>query len=111
MMRHRIARWRRAAAAEGERTLDQGRLPSDDWRRLHELADRLEGAWRQEGTVALAGFLPPPGDPLRPVALHELIKTDLEIRWRRGLSVSLEHYLRDFPELGAVPSPELLYEE
>src|SRR5262249_14805023 len=96
-----------------EQTLDPGRLPSDGWRHTNKLAALLEAAWRQAETVDLAGFLPPPGDALRPAALHELIKTDLEIRWRRGKPADLEHYLRAFPELGpadALPAP-LLYEE
>jgi hypothetical protein len=63
--------------------------------------------------VELGRYLPPPADPLRPLALRELIKTDLEIRWRRGLGVTLEFYLSRFPELGPaqVLSPELVYEE
>jgi serine/threonine protein kinase len=58
-------------------------------------------------------LLPAVDDPLRPAILHELVKTDLEIRWRRGQSVELERYLTQFTELapaGAVPVP-LIYEE
>src|SRR5262249_56366151 len=41
------------------------------------------------------------------------IKADLEVGWRRGKPVDLEHYLKAFPELGpadALPAP-LVYEE
>src|SRR5262249_31651358 len=57
--------------------------------------------------------LPPAGDALRAAVLHELIKTDLEIRWRAGLGVPIDHYLERCPELGgaAAVSPELMYEE
>jgi hypothetical protein len=86
------------------------------WRQLQELASRFEEAWREAAPAAsldLGRYLPPPGDPLRPAALHQLIKSDLEIRWRRGQGVDLNFYLAQFPELGpaqALPAP-LIYEE
>jgi hypothetical protein len=92
-------------------------LQTAEWERLLDLADRFERAWREVGpqadSVDLDPFLPPPGDALRRVALHELIKTDLEIRWRRGQAMSLESYLQRFPELGAARSlpPHLIFEE
>jgi hypothetical protein len=61
----------------------------------------------------LNDYLPPGGDDLRVLALHELVKTDLEIRYRRGKPAALEDYLEQFPELGPkdqVPTP-LIYEE
>jgi serine/threonine protein kinase len=86
-------------------------LSEADWNRLHEVADRFEENWSEH--VALADFLPPAGDPLRQVSLHELIKIDLEIRWRRQHPKFLENYLHEHPELGgpAQLSPELVYEE
>ena len=56
--------------------------------------------------------MPGAEDPLRPVALQELIKADLEIRWRRGLTARIESYVNDFPDLkvGGTLSP-LIYEE
>src|SRR5207245_8848979 len=99
------------------RPADLGVLKSIEWNQLQELADRFEKACVEAGPKAdlidLGAFLPPLGDPLRTVALHELIKTDLEIRWRRGQTVPLERYLDRFPELGAAGTlpPELIYEE
>ena len=64
--------------------------------------------------VALEILLPPPDDPPRAASLRELVKTDLEIRYRRGLSATLDEYLTQFPELAAGPDDalaELLYEE
>jgi serine/threonine protein kinase len=93
---------------------DLGRLASADWERLQDLADRFESAWEQaeagHDPVDLTEYLPPTGDPLRPMALNELIKTDLEIRWRHGLPATVEQYLARFPEIGGVDS-RLLYEE
>jgi serine/threonine protein kinase len=93
--------------------LDLGHLDPDEWERLQGMADRFEQACRGAGPVDLTEFLPPQGDPLRPVALQELIKTDLEIRWRHRQNVSLESYLARFPELGSAASlpAALIYEE
>jgi hypothetical protein len=63
--------------------------------------------------VDLGRFLPPVEDPLRRRCLLELIKTEMEIRWRRNLPFTLEQYLARFRELGplhALPA-SLIYEE
>ena len=75
-------------------------MNTQDWRRLHDLADRLETAWDNADDVDLTQFLPPPGDTLRGAVLTELITTDLEIRWRRKKGRPLEFYVALFPELG-----------
>jgi hypothetical protein len=81
-------------------TNDVGTLRSDDWNRLQSCASRFEDSWRQREDVPIDEFLPPAGDSLRPAALYELIKTDLEIRWRRGQRALLDFYLGRYPELG-----------
>ncbi len=88
---------------------------ASDWDRLREALERFERAWQQEHApeADLNAFLPPPQDALRTVALHELIKADLENRWRRGRQINLEQYCQRFPELGSartLPAP-LIYEE
>ncbi len=90
-----------------------GSLKTSEWQRLQDLTDRFENAWQQADSVDLGVFLPPAGDPLRNVALFELIKSDLEIRWRHGQIIGLEFYLDRFPELGdAEHFPvELIFEE
>lgn len=90
-----------------------GRLKTDHWAHLQDLASRFEKAWGRADSVDLQAFLPPPGDPLRRVALVELVKAELEIRWKRGQVVGLEAYLEKFPELGpaAQVSADLVYEE
>jgi serine/threonine protein kinase len=90
-----------------------GSLKTNEWQQLQDVTDRFEDACQQADSVDLALFLPPDGQPLRDVALHELIKSDLEIRWRRGQIIGLEFYLERFPELGdAEHCPtELIFEE
>ena len=82
------------------RTDDLGDLNTRDWDNLQNLADALEEAWKKGQSVDLARFLPPTGDK-RSTILLELIKTDLECRWRHGQPVVLDYYLERFPdELG-----------
>jgi serine/threonine protein kinase len=90
-----------------------GHLETAHWEQLQNMASRFEAAWKGADTVDLNAYLPPVGSPLRRVALHELIKTDLEARWRRGQIIGIEAYLEKFPELGnaTVLSPALIYEE
>jgi len=94
-----------------------GSMPTGDFSRLQEYAERLEEAWKSQGDtttgVDLAQFMPPTEDSLRLPVLYELIKTDLSIRMERGQLVGLEYYLEKFPELGpsASLSPHLILEE
>ena len=37
----------------------------------------------RKGPVDLKSILPDEADPLRPLALRELVKVDMELRWRR----------------------------
>jgi serine/threonine protein kinase len=92
---------------------DLGRLDAKHWDQLQEMASRFEAAWKDAETVDLTSFLPPADDPLRRVALQELIKSDLEARWRRGQIIGIEAYLEKYPELGnvGVIAPSLVYEE
>src|SRR4051812_9003300 len=92
---------------------DLGRLAPHEWEQLQDLADRFEEAGQRGESIDWEQYLPPAGDRLRPVALHELIKIDLEIRQRRHQGLRLETYLQKFPELGQPQalSPRLIYEE
>jgi serine/threonine protein kinase len=99
---------------------------------------RYEAAWRNGVPQSLDAFLPPAGAAgsdaaARRTLLEELIKIDLENRWRRASAASgvppeqirtasaeswpdqplLEHYLARFPELGPASqlSVELIAEE
>jgi serine/threonine protein kinase/formylglycine-generating enzyme required for sulfatase activity len=94
-----------------------GDLKTEEWQELQLIAERFEKAWKKAGDQGeppdLARFLPPPEDPLRKQVLQELIKTDLEARWRRHQSTGIEFYLQRFPELGKAKElpASLLYEE
>ena len=73
-------------------------------------------AWHEDGAAepCLADFLAGFADADRNLLLGELIKTDLELRWRyaRGAR-QVEEYLAKFPELGSLDRlpVELIYEE
>ncbi len=73
--------------------------------RVQQAAAEYVEAWRghRQGIdeVLLATFLPGSEDPLRVPVLLELLPIDLEQRRRRGEKILLEHYLVNFPELGA----------
>lgn len=90
-----------------------GHLETREWQRVQEMAERLEEAWGRGDTIDLQRFLPPEGDPLRQAALFELVKTDLEIRWRRQRPKDLEAYLEQLPELGTAATlpAAVIYEE
>ncbi|MCI0456989.1 MAG: bifunctional serine/threonine-protein kinase/formylglycine-generating enzyme family protein [Gemmataceae bacterium] len=94
-----------------------GQLQTQQWQQLEDLADRFAKSWQQvvppSEPPPLSDFLPPPGDTLRPIALVELVKTDMEIRCRRGLAATLEDYLARLPELGSATAlpVRLIYEE
>src|SRR5262245_43937386 len=72
--------------------------PQDDL----DVLERFEDAWRSGTSPRIEGFLP--SGAARPRILQELIKLDLEYRWRggdrQGGGPRLEAYLTRFPELG-----------
>ena len=88
-------------------------LGPEDWRRLHELLTRFEHELPENDAASLESFLPPREDPVRALALCELIKRDLENRWRKGRPVLVESYLERFAELDRESEniPELLHKE
>jgi serine/threonine protein kinase len=94
-----------------------GDLKTAEWQELQQITDRFEKAWQKVGVQGeppdLAKFLPPPQDPLRKLVLQELVKTDLEARWRRDVSTGIEFYLQRFPELGSAKElpAGMLFEE
>jgi hypothetical protein len=92
-------------------------LTTEEWERLQDCIDGFEAAWQrsivQGNFVEIRAFLPAPDDALRRVVLEELIKAELEIRWRQGETVDLGYYAYQFPELGGSEklSVHLIYEE
>jgi formylglycine-generating enzyme required for sulfatase activity len=76
--------------------VDLGRLSTQAWNDLQERMDALVKAWQNGETVDLQKYLPARNDPDRRTNLIELIKTDLECRWRHGQAVVLGYYLEKF---------------
>jgi Protein kinase domain len=73
---------------------DLDRLVLESW--LVEFDQRWD-----EGILANRVDQIPRGSSWRLPALAEMVKIDLERQWQRGRQVSLESYLKDFPELGS----------
>jgi serine/threonine protein kinase len=100
-----------------DRPDELGSMPTGDFSRLQEQAERLERSWQSQPDPAigvdLGQFLPPASDPLRLPLLYELVKIDLSFRMERGQLLGLDYYLEKFPELGppAKLSPHLILEE
>jgi hypothetical protein len=70
-------------------------------------------SWDEGRLASWVSRLPAHGDRLRQPALVEMVKIDLERRWRRGQRVKLESYVKMLPELGApdrLPAAILLAE-
>jgi serine/threonine protein kinase len=95
-------------------TDDLGGLDSLQWRELQECASRLEKTLLGGATlVDLRRFLPAPDAPHRQAVLVELVKTELEARYRARSGFPLEEFLLRYPELGTredLPAG-LIYEE
>ncbi len=81
------------------------------------LASRVESfvvGWEAEQRPpVLEDYLPQEPRVLRQLTLVELIKVDLEYRWKNGLPKTIEEYVVEFPELGGQNGPpvDLIYEE
>ncbi|MBI2805843.1 MAG: protein kinase [Planctomycetes bacterium] len=89
----------------------ESRLCADaSWIPDEAVYDRFEAAWLKPSPPALEDYLPAPGSAERSRVLYELIKIDLEHRWKRGERTHVESYVERFPELGEAPV-ELLAEE
>ena len=75
-------------------------LSDDDRQVLESWLVEFDQRWN-EGLLANRLDQIPPGSSWRLPALAEMVKIDLERQWRRGRQMSLESYLKEFPELGS----------
>jgi formylglycine-generating enzyme required for sulfatase activity/serine/threonine protein kinase len=75
-------------------------LSVDDRQVLESWLVEFDQRW-EEGVLARRAEQIPPGSSWRLPALAEMVKIDLERQWQRGRQVSLESYLKEFPELGS----------
>lgn len=71
----------------------------NDWIELEGLVEAFEAALVRSGAADPRDFLPPFDDPRRESTLGELLRVDLEHRFRRGERRSLADYRRDYPEV------------
>ncbi len=84
-----------------------------------QVLERFESAWASGSAPSITNYLPGETDPSRQVLLEELIKIDMERRWRLppdradGQRLRLEDYAALFPELGSSGTlpPGLIVEE
>jgi tetratricopeptide (TPR) repeat protein len=101
-----------------------------DWSASQLPLEQFDAAWRRGQVPELEAYLPPIGDPGRRPLLEELVKIDLEYRWRHStrcgadtpntpedrasnIGRRLEDYVARFPELSPLESlpVELVGEE
>jgi serine/threonine protein kinase/WD40 repeat protein len=79
---------------------------------IDQVADAFEGAWIHGPPPQIADALGTATGETRAALLRELLKIDLEYRWRSGDRRYLEDYLAEFPELlgpeGALPDDLVL---
>jgi serine/threonine-protein kinase len=72
-------------------------------REVDALCDRFEAALGRGTAGDLTDWLPP-SEPLRGLALFELVRLELEHRQRAGEAARAEEYLARYPELAADPA-------
>jgi WD40 repeat protein len=82
-----------------------------DW--VDEVADRFDAAWQRGPRPAIASFLGGEQGSRRLALLEELLRIDLECRWKAGERPDMDDYRADFPELfggdGSPPADLTLY--
>jgi WD40 repeat protein/tRNA A-37 threonylcarbamoyl transferase component Bud32 len=77
-------------------------LPTTDWTRINDVADRFERAWKTGSRPRIEDFLAEAEPGLREAFLEELLRVELELRRRAGEDPTAEEYRERFPEQGAV---------
>lgn len=95
---------------EGEEQGDsQHGLPYEDganhktWERIDSVCDRFEEQWINGEPPGIESFLPSESNTERELTFRELLKLDLDYRWRQGLErFSVEHYASRFPEYRSI---------
>jgi WD40 repeat protein len=94
-------------------------IPTADWSRINDDADRFERAWKQGPRPRIEDYLAEADPGLRPALLEELLRVELELRRRQGDDPAPADYIARFPhqseliaaafgpgpDLGAAPGP------
>jgi serine/threonine protein kinase/WD40 repeat protein len=77
---------------------DEPRLQNSDTQRIDALCDQFERAWKAGSSPDIADYLQELAEPSCPTALRELLNVELEMRWGRRESPTLEEYQQRFPD-------------
>src|SRR5262245_11053180 len=75
-------------------------LSGADRRLLEAWLAEFDRDWTPGQLATRVRDLPLPGQPLRFVALLELVRIDLRRHWQQGVQMTVESYLLSYPELG-----------
>lgn len=94
-----------------ERFEPTAKLDGAQFNLLQEVLERFELDCARGGTKSIRDYLPASDGPFRMAVLEELVRTDLEMRWRQRKGVLLEHYFAEFPELRVQASLMQLVED
>ncbi len=68
---------------------------------MHQILDRFDEAWNGPSPPRIEDFMPPPDSPAYLPMLTELVKIDLERRFKRGEQPTAEEYRQRFPACSA----------
>ncbi|HYV34622.1 MAG TPA: protein kinase, partial [Gemmataceae bacterium] len=97
---------------------DLGVMRTEAWDDLQRYLNRFEEAWKyailhDQQPPDLTNYIPPFESQARGQVYAELVKTDLEYRWKQGQTPDLDSYILKYKELGTaetVPA-SLIFEE
>ncbi len=88
------------------------KLPDEEWQRFEAAIETFSRAWTESQIPPMiADFLATYDESWRTSLMVELVKIDVEQRWRRGVPRLIEDYAAELPELQQQISPELVLEE
>ncbi len=75
---------------------------SEQWKAVADCVDDVEAAWAS-GPPDLRQYVDRVAPEFRPEAMLEVVKVDMELRWKSGDTKSVERYLDEHPELAGLP--------
>jgi serine/threonine protein kinase len=81
---------------------DQSDAPGFSFRRVDELCDEFEAAWKSGSSRPIHSFLTGLDSEERLLALRELLHTELGLRKNAGQTPGISSYLSDFPDEGTL---------
>jgi WD40 repeat protein len=73
-------------------------IPTADWTRINDAADRFERAWKTGPRPKIEDYLAEADPALRPALLEELLRVERELRRRGGENPGIEEYSLRFSQ-------------